>query len=926
MKKILTTLIAIFCVLLTYAQIAIKSTPPSFNKNLSEKVEVRQLPAFDVAKMLAEDEATKGLGPFRFGKKHKVNIIPKHAGTWEKLPNGDRVWRITFTSKGAYSLNFLFSKFYMPSNAKLYAYNADRTDVRGAFTALNNKSDGMFAISPIDGETVTLEYVEPAEVRGEGLIEISHVVHAYRGLHTVAETVLKGYGQSGACNNDVACSESAGWADQIRSVVFIIENGSEACTGAMINNTAQDGTPYLLTANHCGLQVNSNWTFLFNYQSQSCNGPDGDRSQSISGGQLRARNGASDFALFELSMPPPPDYVTYYAGWNKSSDPATNSTCIHHPQGDVKKISFNDDPLYCGSGGATETPGGNFWVVSEWEDGTTEGGSSGSPLFDQNKLIVGQLQGGSASCGNMGGYDSYGKFSKSWTGGGTPPTRLSDWLGEGVDTLHGAYFIEPPLAINVETIELVGIEEFVCNSVSLRPKLNVRNIGSTDISSLDIEYSYDGGNTLDTHKWEATMPIEFYQSATIELPQTTLGMGEYDLDINIVKVNDMSDGDATDNSIKDSFEVIDGNDIKINLMPDFFAGETSYEIINQDTDQVVYSANSFQALTLNVTDLCLPEGCYAFIIYDTFGDGICCGTGINGNYELLDGNGNTIGEGGEFVAEDRVDFCLPYTFLSKFNAPEQICKGTTLQVKNTSQVANDFTWSAPGATPSSSTATNPSFSYSQMGTYTITLTASDGTNSETYARQVDVITNNEITVNLLTDDYPAETSFQITEQSTGTILYTGDNFTEESQQYVENYCLGGGCYTFTIFDSEEDGICCGDFGDGSYQLLDVDGTELATGGVFNASESVNFCVDIKVDVDDVTLDEQLTIFPNPTNGLVHITSDKDINQVEVYNMMGQQVNTTHQDNTIDLSQQATGVYLVRMTFDEGSVTRRVVVE
>jgi len=927
MKKISTTLTLIFCTILAYAQIAIKSAPSSFNKNLTEKVEIRQLPAFDIAKMLAEDEATKGEGPFRFGKKHKVNISPKYAGTWEKLPNGDRIWRMTFISKGAYSLNFLFSKFYMPTNAKLYAYNADRTDVRGAFTALNNKSDGMFAISPIDGETVTLEYVEPAEVRGQGLIEISHVVHAYRGLNTVAETVFKGYGQSGSCNNDVACPESAGWADQIRSVVFIIENGAEACTGTMINNTAQDGRPYMLTANHCGLGVNSNWTFLFNYQSQSCNGPDGDRSQSISGGQLRASHGASDFALFELSMPPPSGYVTYYAGWNKSSDPATSSTCIHHPQGDVKKISFNDDPLHCGSyGSAVEVPDGNYWVVSEWEDGTTEGGSSGSAIFDQNKLIVGQLQGGAASCGNSGGYDSYGKFSKSWTGGGIPSTRLSDWLGEGVDTLHGAYFNEPPLAINVQTIELLGVEDFVCNNVSLSPELTVRNIGSTGINNLSIKYSYDDGNTEDTFQWQATMPIEFYQSATVQLPQITLDIGYYDLVINIVMVNGMPDGDVTDNSVTDSFEVIDGNDLKVNLMPDFFVGETSYEIINQDTDQVVYSKNSFQALTLDITDLCLPEGCYSFTIYDDFGDGICCDTGINGNYELLDGDGNIIGEGGEFITQDRVDFCLPYAFLSKFNAPEQVCKETTLQTKNTSQFANTFMWSAPGATPSSSTDENPSFSYSQLGTYTITLTASDETNSETYSQQVDVIANNEITLNLLTDNFPAETSFQIAEQSTGAILYTGEDFTGESQLYVENYCLGGGCYTFTIFDSEQDGICCGNFGDGSYELLDANGNELGAGGVFIASESVSFCLDTVVDVNDVTLDEQLRVFPNPSSGLIHVASDKDINQIEVYDIMGQQVNMTYQDNTIDLSQQATGIYLIRMTFDEGSVTRRVVIE
>jgi len=925
MKKIFTTLTLILCALLTYAQIATKSTPPSFNKNLTAKVETHQLPAFDVAKMLAEDKAEKGLRPFRFGKKHKVNITPKDAGTWDKLPNGDRIWRMTFTSKGAYSLNFLFSRFYMPNNAKLYAYNADRTDVRGAFTALNNKSDGMFAISPIDGETVTLEDVEPAEVRGQSIIEISHVVHAYRSLGTVAEEVLeKGYGDSGSCNIDVACPESAGWEDQIRSVVFIIENGAEACSGAMINNTAQDGTPYMLTADHCGLNMNSNWTFIFNYQSPSCNGPDTNRDQSIAGGQLRASYGPSDFALFELSMPPPPDYVAYYAGWNKLDNPAQNATCIHHPAGDVKKISFNDDPLYDSAGNATEVPGGSFWAVGQWEVGTTEGGSSGSPIFDQNKLIVGQLNGGFAACGNQQ-YDVYGKFSVSWTGGGTPASRLSDWLGEGVDTLHGAYFIEPPLAINMQVMELAGIGQFTCAGGPIAPELTVRNIGSTDINELSIEYSYDGGNTTQTYDWTGSN-IGFYQTATIALPEATLGEATYNFTANIVAANGMSDDDIADNTVTYDFEVIQGNNLKVNLLTDNFPDETTYEIIDQSTGNVVYTGNNFQNSQLDIADLCLPEGCYTFSIYDTAADGICCVTFGNGNYELIDGTGNTLAEGGQFMVEDRVDFCLPYTFLSEFNAPEQVCPGQTFQAKNFSQLANSFTWSAPGATPSTSTAIDPTFTYSQLGTYTITLTASDGMNSKTHAQQIQVIEDNEITFNLFTDNYPLETSFQITERSSGTVLYERDSFTTaQAQLYVEKFCLGGGCYNFTIFDSQRDGICCG-FGNGNYQLLDARGNELGMGGQFRSADNVQFCIDTVVDVDDVQENDAVRIFPNPTNGLVHIQADGIAQRVEVYDVTGRQIYANYQNNTLNMSQQMAGIYFIEIIFDGGSVTKRLIVE
>ena len=181
------------------------------------------------------------------------------------------------------------------------------------------------------------------------------------------------------------------------------------------------------------------WSFVFNYQSPSCNGPDGNLSQSVVGGVLRANNSASDFALFELSSSPPANYSVYYAGWSNQNQAASSTVGIHHPSGDVKKISFNQDPVYSGTWNDDDTPvaNGDHWVVDDWEDGTTEPGSSGSPLFNQNKLIIGQLHGGAAACSNVD-YDTYGKLYSSWEGGGTPSRRLKDWLGEGVSTLQGA--------------------------------------------------------------------------------------------------------------------------------------------------------------------------------------------------------------------------------------------------------------------------------------------------------------------------------------------------------------------------------------------------------------------------------------------------------------------------------------------------------
>ncbi len=1090
MKKTLTTLTAVLLVFCAYAQIAIEKTPHSFNKNLIEHAPTHQLPAFDVQAMLAEDEVTKGEGPLRFGKRHKVDMNPKEHGTWERLPNGDRIWRITFYSPEAYSLNFLFSKFRMPEGAELYAYNTDRSEVRGAFTVLNNKADGMFAITPVHGDEVTLEYYEPAAVRGQGLLEISYVVHAYRNLHDTMEEILeKGFGMSGSCNNDVACPESAGWEDQIRSVAMIIDNGFRACTGSMVNNTAQDGVPYFLSADHCGVNINSNWSFVFNYKSPSCDGPDGDLTNSIVGGVLRANYGPSDFSLFELSMPPPSNYVVYYSGWNRLNEAATSTTAIHHPAGDVMKISFNDNTVFEGQWGQADTPisGGNHWIVDDWEDGTTEGGSSGSPLFDQNKLIIGQLHGGTASCNSVT-YDSYGKFFSSWEGGGTPQTRLSDWLGDGKDTLHGAFFVDPPLAYNVQAVSATNVDGISCDG-EIAPQLTVRNIGAEGIGSFTVAYSYDNSN-FESLDWVGDT-IGFFQSVTVDIPPATLPIGNYIFTAVVGNPNGMPDNDTSDNTFTSDYEVIESNILTVNLLADNYPGETSYQITDQNTGEVLHSVNNFQGATLNVDEFCLGDGCYVFTIIDTYGDGICCGFG-EGSYELLNNQGSVIGSGGEFDAQESVSFCLPFVLTANFTIPEEVCLNAPVVVNNSSQSATTYSWSAPGAMPDMSTDANPSFTYAIPGTYMITLNVSDGTNSSTTTQEIEVVDGERLTIRLLTDNFPAENSYTVTDQSTGDVVFNVEIFDMTGELFIEDLCLPEGCYTFTLFDAYGDGICCG-FGEGNYEIVDNNGTLIASGGEFTDEESVDFClpfagqaptanfstssasicageslsitnnsmnveshswsapgampdmstdenptfnfaepgtytitltvsnaigsstaeqevivnanpvvseimgeilpvngtvetyttplnsgsvytwfveggtqisggntnvievmwidpnnmafvcvtetdtngceseqfcfdVTTVVSVEDIALEKGLNIFPNPTSGIVYIESNETPDNIELFDIIGQRININYEDNAINMSQQATGIYLLRITYEEGSVTRRIVVD
>ena len=166
----------------------------------------------------------------------------------------------------------------------------------------------------------------------------------------------------------------------------------------------------------------------WNDESPVCNdhGPS-DITHNQTGAVLRANFAPSDFALFELSDIPDPAFNVYYAGWDANGTTPTAAVGIHQPRGDVKAISFaNSMPTIASF--ATDTPNTFHWRVL-WNSGVTEGGSSGSCLFDTgNKRCIGQLHGGPSACGAADLHDFYGMFSVSWTGGGTNSTRLSNWL------------------------------------------------------------------------------------------------------------------------------------------------------------------------------------------------------------------------------------------------------------------------------------------------------------------------------------------------------------------------------------------------------------------------------------------------------------------------------------------------------------------
>ncbi|MCE1189553.1 MAG: T9SS type A sorting domain-containing protein [Ignavibacteria bacterium] len=409
-----------------FAQLSEGGIPYSFNHKVGVMVPEFRMPEVNTQVLLTEDEQdlTKGV-PLRFGYKHGVTYSTQNSGIWENLPDGGKLWRLHIVCPGAITTNLLFSEYLVPSGAKLYLYNDAKTEVLGAFTSRNNKEDGKFATSLLRGEAVTLEYYVPANSASDGVIALSDIVHGYRDVFKLRR-FGEDFGTSGTCNININCPQGAPWQNEKRAVALIIADGSRLCTGAMINNVRQDLTPYFLTANHCiSGETPATWVFVFKYESPDCSITDGPLNYSLSGSAIKANNASSDFALLKLNEAPPDSYKVHFMGWNANEVAASTGAGIHHPDGDIKKISFVSVPFE--SDTYSGTPANSHWRT-RWSAGVTEPGSSGSPIFDQDHHVVGQLHGGPSACDATDKSDLYGKFSWSWNYGTTSTTRLKDWL------------------------------------------------------------------------------------------------------------------------------------------------------------------------------------------------------------------------------------------------------------------------------------------------------------------------------------------------------------------------------------------------------------------------------------------------------------------------------------------------------------------
>jgi len=415
-----------------------------------DTIEHREMPRVDVDTLLAEDAVRENSGrPVapRFAKNIQVDYTLDNSGTWETLEDGSRLWRLRLSSPGALSLNIGLNLFDLPEDAAFWVHAPDGTRVQGPYTARNRNALGGLWTAVVLGDRLVAELRLPKD--GEAHLGIASVNHGYRFFgEREADVNLK----RGSCNINVVCPQGDPWRDQIRSVArytVSCDGGSATClcTGQLVNNTAQDLTPYFLSAQHCIEQASDAPSVVayWNYQSPECDDiSGGNLSQNQSGSTFIASSeyeNGSDFSLVELDDKPQPSFNVYYLGWDARDQISNATTTIHHPSGDEKSISFDYDPPTVTSLGGSSSPGdGNYLRIGAWDEATTEAGSSGGCLYDSStRRCVGTLSGGFASCSQPDQPDWFGRLAAQWTGDGTPETRLSVWL-DPIDS--GALFID----------------------------------------------------------------------------------------------------------------------------------------------------------------------------------------------------------------------------------------------------------------------------------------------------------------------------------------------------------------------------------------------------------------------------------------------------------------------------------------------------
>lgn len=497
----------IFSFLNSYSQVSTSGIPESFLMKTKKAsiIPTRQLEYIDTAALTREDIKLGIANRYSVVQELSVNI--RNDGVKTEITGKGYIWQYHLTSSEAYSLGLLFSSFNLPEGSRLFIYNDDHTRILGAFTHLNNKESHKLAIAELNATNAIIEYFEPYQAEFEGSLVLGSVSQAYRDMTSFLAAATSRVG--------INCPEGADWQDEKHSVCrMTYQEGRYGyyCTGFLVNNVQLDGTPYFMTANHCinNGAVATTLVTYFNYENSSCTSSDASDLQTISGATLKSTSIVSDFSLLLLNEIPPLSYNAYLAGWDASTTAPQKGISIHHPSGTPKSISIDSNnpesyPYKINWDNTVTTLENTHWSV-KFDIGNTESGSSGSPLFDMNSRVIGQLHGGDDA------ESFYGKFSVSWDRNTLVSAQLKAWLdpdNSGVKVLDGSYLKARPKSAFTSSYTNTCIGEVITLTDQsgnfptswfwkIEPASHVFVNGTTNTSRNPQVVFTDGGNYLAT--------------------------------------------------------------------------------------------------------------------------------------------------------------------------------------------------------------------------------------------------------------------------------------------------------------------------------------------------------------------------------------------------------------------------------------------
>lgn len=417
------------------SQISEKGTPPSFKYAAENGIQTRATAElvprtinspFTAARLIEEDENAPSGTPYRIGILLAAGLEFPQDAEKSTLPGGEEIYRLRIQSEGAIALSLYYDHFEIPEGGKLYIYNADHTHLLGAYTEATNPDGKAFSSQFVAGDDITIEYAVPQN-GALPKIEISDIGYGYNHLEIRSSGTV-----DLSCMVNINCPEGDNWQDEKEGVIkMATRSGSSiyTCSASLLNNTGSDPTPYIYTAFHCLKTSTRQFTedelrqaqFTFQYENTDCTGEEIKEYTTLVGCKYLTGSdlsGGYDQTLLLLTSDIPGDLNPYFCGWDKTGNRPQYGVGIHHPNGSTKKISTYTSPATENTWITTiETGAANgHWVVyfaaTQTGHSVTAGGSSGSPLFDENHKVVGALTGGSSTCSNPDGSNYYGKINK----------------------------------------------------------------------------------------------------------------------------------------------------------------------------------------------------------------------------------------------------------------------------------------------------------------------------------------------------------------------------------------------------------------------------------------------------------------------------------------------------------------------------------